>query len=82
MPCGFQPQCAVSQTDDNFPVFAQEFNANLEKENQKNRYLAKKIRKPVMELGEMMDEEEDEKDVTKIKALVSQLGSRNCIFIC
>jgi hypothetical protein len=66
----------------NFPVFAQEFNANLEKENQKNRYLAKKIRKPVMELGEMMDEEEDEEDVTKIKALVSQLGSRNCPHIC
>jgi hypothetical protein len=66
----------------NFPVFAQEFNANLEKENQKNRYLAKKIRKPVMELGDMMDEEEDEKDVTKIKDLVSQLGSRNCPHIC
>lgn len=66
----------------NFPVFAQEFNANLEKENQKNRYLAKKIRKPVMELGEMMDEEEDEKDVTKIKVLVSQLKSRNCPHIC
>jgi hypothetical protein len=66
----------------NFPVFAQEFNANLEKENQKNRYLAKKIRKPVMELGEMMDEEEDEKDVTKIKALVRQLKSRNCPHIC
>ncbi|KAG7530503.1 hypothetical protein FFLO_04993 [Filobasidium floriforme] len=47
----------------------EEFNANLEKENQRNRYLAKKIRKPVMELGEMVDEEEDEKDVNKIKDL-------------
>lgn len=51
-------------------VCAQEFNANLEKENQRNRYLARKIRKPIMELAEMMDEDEEVKDDKKIKELV------------
>jgi hypothetical protein len=48
-----------------------EFNANLEKENLKNRYLARKIRKPVMRLNEMMKDDDLDADDERVKALVS-----------
>jgi hypothetical protein len=48
----------------------QQFNADLEKENMKNRYLAKKIRKPVMELKETMKDDELDEEDERIEALV------------